>query len=101
MTQEEKILWNQLRNRQCGDFKFCRQVNIGPYIADFLCRRKKAIVEVDGDVHNKRERREYDVERDTYLRRKGYRTLRIRNEEINNAMPDVLSRIHTFVNNYK
>ncbi|MFH1670490.1 MAG: endonuclease domain-containing protein [Patescibacteria group bacterium] len=101
MTPEEKKIWNLLRDRKCHDIKFCRQVNIGPFIADFLCRRKKTIIEVDGGIHNTKERREYDIERDKYLRSKGYQTLRITNEEIHNSMPNVLSKIHNFVSNHK
>jgi len=47
----ESRLWNELRNRQLGGFKFVRQAAIGSYFADFACREKKLIVEVDGGTH--------------------------------------------------
>jgi very-short-patch-repair endonuclease len=47
-TLAEKRLWEQLRNRTLEGFKFSRQVPIGPYIADFVCREQRMIVEADG-----------------------------------------------------
>ena len=70
MTPEEKILWKELRNRNFSDTKFRRQVNIGPYIADFLCWRHNLIIEIDGLIHEKR--KEHDVHRDKYLRDHGF-----------------------------
>jgi very-short-patch-repair endonuclease len=56
----EAKLWAKLRNRQLGGFKFVRQAPIGPYFADFLCRERKVIVEVDGGTHGARPRRRAD-----------------------------------------
>jgi very-short-patch-repair endonuclease len=47
-TDAEKMLWLRLRNGQLG-FKFRRQCPIGPYIADFCCKERKLIIELDGD----------------------------------------------------
>ena len=47
-TPAEARLWTNLRGRRLQKFKFVRQVPIGPYIADFLCRETRLIVEVDG-----------------------------------------------------
>jgi len=93
MTPEEQILWEALRNRQCNNMKFRRQVNIGPYIADFLCLQHRLIVEVDGLVHNQAERKEYDQSRDEYLLNLNYRVLRITNDEIHQSLPCVIDRI--------
>jgi very-short-patch-repair endonuclease len=40
-----------LAYRCLSGFKFTRQQPIGPYVADFVCRDKKLIVEVDGNQH--------------------------------------------------
>jgi very-short-patch-repair endonuclease len=50
-TEAEKLMWRKLRNRQLEDCKFCRQMEIGPYIADFVCRERKLIIEIDGGQH--------------------------------------------------
>lgn len=91
MTPEEKILWKELRNRRFRDTKFRRQVNIGPYIADFLCWRHNLIVEIDGKIHE--QRKEHDSDRDQYLREHGFKILRITNKEVNNDLESALNKI--------
>ena len=99
MTPEETILWESLRNRKCGELKFRRQANIGPYIADFLCKEYKAIIELDGIIHEKEEQKERDMNRDEYLEELGYKILRITNEELIESIPATLKRIHSFTTN--
>jgi very-short-patch-repair endonuclease len=48
-TDAETVLWNRIRNRQIDGHKFARQVPIGAYICDFVCREKQIVIEVDGD----------------------------------------------------
>ena len=91
MTPEENILWEELRGRRFKGTKFRRQVNIGPYIADFLCWRHYLIIEVDGGIHNGR--KEYDAYRDDYLRDHKFRILRLKNEEVRNSLPSALQKI--------
>ena len=91
MTEAETILWNALRNRQCDNLKFRRQVPIAWYVVDFLCMEKSLIVEVDGGIHD--EQKEYDTEREEDLRKKGYHILRFTNEQVFNNLQDVLSTI--------
>ena len=47
----EAILWNALKARKLKGHKFVRQMPIGLYFADFACRSRKLIVEVDGSQH--------------------------------------------------
>ena len=47
-TRAELLLWNKIRARQLGRFKFIRQEPIGPYVVDFICRECRLVVEVDG-----------------------------------------------------
>jgi very-short-patch-repair endonuclease len=47
----EAILWNELKARKLKGHKFVRQMPIGLYFADFACRSRKLIVEVDGSQH--------------------------------------------------
>lgn len=91
MTPEEKILWQELRNRKCGGMKFRRQVNVNPYIADFLCWQHKLIIEVDGGIH--KNQLNHDRERDDYLRSLHFKVLRFTNDEIRNKLPFVLEKI--------
>ncbi len=78
-TPAERLLWQYLARRQLGA-KFCRQMPVGPYIADFLCREEKLIVELDGFSHDCRP--DHDAARDHWLIQQGYRVLRFTNEEM-------------------
>ena len=100
MTPEEKILWNVLRNRQCRGLKFRRQVNIGPYIADFICKEHLVVVEIDGLIHEKEEQREHDDIRDKYFIERGYKILRITNDEVHQSVPIVLRKIYIFIKSH-
>jgi|SRR6185369_6613165 len=75
MTKSERLLWDALRNRTLHNWKFIRQHPIGPYFADFVCRRAKLIIELDGEGHNQTV--EHDERRDAYLKAVGYRVMRI------------------------
>ncbi len=92
MTPTESLLWEELRNRRFKNIKFRRQVNIGPYIADFLCKQHRLIVEIDGKSHDNR--KEYDQNRDEFLRELNYSVLRIKNEEVWEDIDKTLSKIY-------
>jgi very-short-patch-repair endonuclease len=97
MTPEEVILWQLLRNRHSREVKFRRQVNIGPYIVDFLCKEHRIVIEVDGSIHDEEDQKKYDLVRDTFLRELDYKILRIRNEDIHKDIQNVLKNIHNFI----
>lgn len=78
-TREEALLWIELKAKRLGGHHFVRQLPIGPYIADFACRRAKLIVEVDGSQHVESTR---DRRRDEYLRSEGWSTLRFWNTDV-------------------
>ncbi|GJD75469.1 endonuclease domain-containing protein [Methylobacterium goesingense] len=78
-TDAERRLWACLRDRRLAGFKFVRQEQIGPYIADFTCREARLIIEADGSQHAENAR---DQDRDAWLRERGYRVLRFWNSDI-------------------
>ncbi len=51
-TDAEKLLWKYLRSEQLEGLKFRRQQPIDNYIADFVCLKKRIIIEVDGGQHS-------------------------------------------------
>ena len=73
-------MWYYLRNRRLSGYKFVREHVIGNYIADFVCREKKLIIEIDGGQHMNAI--EYDLLRTKELERRGYRVLRVWNHEV-------------------
>ncbi|MBJ7444283.1 MAG: endonuclease domain-containing protein [Sphingobium sp.] len=88
----ERLLWQQIRNRQLGH-KFSRQMPVGPYFADFLCRELKLLIELDGDSHN--QTTEYDARRDDYCRTQGYQILRFSNADVMENLEGVVTHIKT------
>jgi very-short-patch-repair endonuclease len=91
MTNAEEILWEALRNRQCADMKFRRQVPMFWFVADFLCFQYKLIIEVDGSIHETQ--KEYDQERELELKERGYKMLRFTNDEVIHRLNDCIQKI--------
>jgi very-short-patch-repair endonuclease len=93
MTEAEEILWKRIRNRQLGGIKFRRQHPLDIFIADLYSHEKKLIIELDGNIHDITEQKEYDEGRTTVLENKGYKVLRFKNEEVFDNLENVLERI--------
>ena len=81
-TQAERLLWEALRDRRLGSFKFVRQLPIGPYFADFACRERKLVVEVDGATHGDPAELAHDAQREQFLNAQGWRIHRCWNEDV-------------------
>lgn len=80
-TKQEQKLWIALKNKNLG-FKFRRQFNIdNTYIADFICLKKRIIIEIDGGQHNQSFA---DAIRTFYLEKENFRIIRFWNNEIDN-----------------
>ena len=92
-TKAEEIIWDNLKSKKLDGLKFRRQVPYDTFVLDFLCPSRKLIIEIDGGIHKKTKIR--DQERDEYFMEKGYRILRIKNEEVFNSLKKVLERIKT------
>ena len=93
MTEAERWLWEKLRSRELDAFKFRRQRPIGPFVADFVCLKRKLIIEVDGGQHA--EGLEQDKKRSEFLTGEGYQVLRFWNHEVLQNGEAVLSAIHS------
>ena len=78
-TDAEGKLWYLLRSRHLGGVKFRRQAPIGPYIVDFVCLRRKLIVEADGSQHIESA---HDFARDQWLAKEGFSVVRYSNLDI-------------------
>jgi very-short-patch-repair endonuclease len=91
MPASERRLWKHLRDRRLAGLKFVRQVPIGKFVVDFLCRERRLIVELDGESHANRVR--YDIERQRRLEEDGRRVLRISNDDVMNSLESALAAI--------
>ena len=91
LTNPERIIWQKLRNRQIGGFKFKRQYPIGKYIVDFYSSELNLIIEIDGDVHAYQ--KENDKRREIFLENRGLKIIRYTNYEIRTNLIGVLEDI--------
>ncbi|MFM9838954.1 MAG: leucine--tRNA ligase [Cyclobacteriaceae bacterium] len=89
-TEEEEILWQELRNSKLGH-KIRRQHTIGVFIADFVCLDKKLVIEVDGGYHQSN--KEFDEARTEFLNDEGFKVIRFANDEVKTKLKSVLSEI--------
>ena len=80
-TKAEEALWNCLRNRKISH-KIRRQHIVNGFIADFICVEKRAIIEVDGGIHDTKEQKEYDEYRTDVLLNNGFYVFRFKNEDV-------------------
>lgn len=87
----EVLLWQRLRDRQLGGFKFRRQYGIGPYIADFCCVEARLVIELDGVSHE--ESAQYDGKRQAYFQTLGIQVIRFQNAQIYHEMDCVLENL--------
>ena len=89
-TPAERVLWAFLARSQTGA-KFSRQMPVGPFFADFLCRELALVVECDGFSHDVSPER--DAARDAWMAAQGYTVLRFANEEVHGNIEGVVTAI--------
>ena len=92
----EALLWTELKQQKLG-VSFTRQTPIGNYIADFYCRKKKLVIEIDGSSHDNKY--EYDKERDEYMKKLGITVLRLSDKDVKHDMSNVLIWIKHNIDN--
>ena len=97
LTRAEKLLWSILRNGKIEGCKFRRQHPVGPYIADFYAHEIKLVIEVDGEIHNTKDHKEYDKVRDEFFTDREITVLRFTNNEVENKLIIVKEKIRETV----
>ena len=106
-TESEILLWDKIKNRQIDWLKFLRQKPVFAfkdsnwsnrfYIADFYCYSIKLIIELDGLIHDEKERKEYDIIRDEIIKNYNYTILRFTNHQIKTDIENIINEIKSFV----
>ncbi|WP_062345910.1 endonuclease domain-containing protein [Novosphingobium sp. CCH12-A3] len=89
-TPMERKLWRYLSGGALGA-KFSRQMPVGPYFADFLCRELMIVVELDGHSHDLR--LAHDAARDRFMAETGYKVLRFTNADVQSNVEGVATAI--------
>ena len=79
LTKEEELIWQYLRNKKIGH-KIRRQHIIENFITDFVCLRKKVVIEIDGEIHL--QKKVEDELRTQRLRELEYEVIRFTNKEV-------------------
>ena len=90
MTPAEQALWAALRRGALGHI-VRRQHVIRGWIVDFYLPAAGLVIEVDGDVHDVQI--EEDRDRAEVLEGEGLRVIRVRNERVLDALPEVVAQI--------
>ena len=91
----EARLWSAIKNKQLEGLRFRCQHPVGNFILDFYCPSCKLVVEVDGEIHDRRIN--YDDARTSKLAEHGYTVLRFSNEQVMNDLPGVLAEIRKVI----
>ncbi len=79
-TDAERRLWQLLRYRQVEGVKFRRQHPMGRYVVDFVALSHRLIVELDGAHHHQNQ--PHDLERDAWLRGRGFEVIRFSDRDV-------------------
>ena len=97
MTEAESVFWSLVKGSSFGQ-RCLRQHIIGDYIVDFLFRKSKLIVEIDGGYHQTIEQQEDDAIRTQQLVQKGFRVVRFTNEQILMDTENVINQLKVSLN---
>ena len=89
-TEAETKLWRALRSAM-PQYKWRRQMPVGPYFADIACFAEKLIIELDGGQHA--EAIDKDAARTRFLGAQGYRLVRFWNNDVLANIDGVIERI--------
>jgi very-short-patch-repair endonuclease len=88
LTNAERKLWYALRDRRFVNFKFRRQVPVGPFFADFVCYDARVVIEVDGGQHAESSS---DERRDRWFAANDFLVLRFWNNDVLSNLEGVLT----------
>src|SRR3954452_13095102 len=78
----EEKLWDRLRNRRLGGYKWRRQQPRAGFITDFYCAECRLVIELDGDSHGDDHAEKRDLARTEVIEREGLRVIRFLNPEV-------------------
>lgn len=98
-TLSEVLLWNHLKGKQMRGYDFHRQKPIDNYIVDFFCPRLRLIIEIDGQSHAFKGKK--DEKRKNRLGLLGFYILRFDDLDVKKNMEGVLAAIEEWIEEYE
>ncbi|WP_340103595.1 uroporphyrinogen-III synthase [Rhodohalobacter sp. 8-1] len=100
-TKAEIRLWSELLRGKHTGYTFLRQRPVLNYIADFLCKDLKLIIELDGYSHEFEQQWKKDKERQAELEEAGFKILRFTDDDVMNDLRNVESEILYWIKKLK
>jgi very-short-patch-repair endonuclease len=98
MTRAENCLWKYgLRARQIKKYVFERQKPVMSYVADFLCKPLRLIIEIDGSGQVDPEAGKHAKSRQLELETSGFTVLRFKDEDVLRDMDEVRTKISSVI----
>ncbi len=98
-TLSEILLWTHLKGKQMRGYDFHRQKPIDNYIVDFFCPRLRLIIEIDGQSHAFKGKK--DEKRKNRLQLLGFYILRFDDLDVKKNMEGVLASIEKWIEEYE
>ncbi len=98
MTRSEARLWKYVLRAKKTGFTFNRQRPVLNYIADFMCKPLKLIIEADGYTHLLEDVILNDRIRQTNLENAGFTVIRFKDEEVLKELELVEKKILDAIN---
>ncbi|MGD8747664.1 MAG: endonuclease domain-containing protein [Balneolaceae bacterium] len=96
-TRAEIRLWDKiLKGHRFYGYQFNRQYPLDAYIVDFICRKLKLIIEIDGEASH-RHKGQSDQDRQRRLEKKGYRVERFSEVEVIRDLNNVIRVLEHYV----
>ena len=92
LTNEERKIWNLVRNRKILGLKFFRQYSVGKYTLDFYCPLMRFCLEIDGGQHNQNRN---DEKRTKFLNGLNIKVLRFWNNDVNQNIEGIYQTIYS------
>jgi very-short-patch-repair endonuclease len=97
MTKAEACLWKYALKAKMTGYTFNRERPVLNYIADFMCKELKLIIEVDGSIHHLPEVHQNDVVRQQALENAGFTVIRFTNDEVLTQIEGVKRKIEEMI----
>ena len=91
----EVVFWEKLKGKQICGLDFHRQQIIGNFIVDFFAPQIGLVIELDGCSHD--ERKDYDKEREDYLKSLGLKIIRFSSRETLHELKSVIKKLKNFI----
>jgi very-short-patch-repair endonuclease len=98
-TLGEIIIWKKLLSGKKLGYQFNRQFPIDNYIVDFVSRKLKLIIEIDGYSHLFKHAK--DLKRDAYFLKLGYTVLRFEERDVKNSFENVTRCLVNYVEEFE